>query len=76
VTGKLRKRIAGTCTALVLAITFGVMGTTGIALAGGDTTGTTRLAETRMVTAPSTSESGGGFGKSPTCRIPMVHIQA
>jgi hypothetical protein len=63
VTGKLRKRIAGTGTALVLAITFGVMGTTGIAIAGGGTTTTASLAEAQT------------FGNSPTCRLPMlVHI--
>jgi hypothetical protein len=49
----LRKRIAGTCAALLLAITFGVMGTTGIALVGGDksteTTTTTIPAETQTV---------------------------
>jgi hypothetical protein len=52
----LRKRIAGTGTALLLAITFGVMGTTGIALVGRDptvemTTATTP-AETQTVPVP------------------------
>jgi hypothetical protein len=52
----LRKRIARTAIALLLAITFGVMGTTGIALIGGDTTiattSTTTLTETQTVPVP------------------------
>jgi hypothetical protein len=66
----LRKQIAGTGTALVLAITFGVMGKTGIALARGDSTATTSLAATQTLTG-----SGGGFGNGAACRTPMlVHI--
>jgi hypothetical protein len=48
----LRKRIAATGTALVLAVTFGVMGATGIALARGDGTTATTPAETEMLTVP------------------------
>ena len=70
----MRKRIAGTGTALVLAITFAVMAATGIALARGDRSTATTPAETQTVIAPCNSESsrGGGFGNSVTCRIPML----
>jgi hypothetical protein len=57
----LRKRLAVTGRALLLAITFGVMGTTGIALVGGDTTietTTTAPAETQTVPVPL---AGGGI---------------
>jgi hypothetical protein len=58
----LRKRIARTGTALLLAITFGVMGITGIALVGGDTT-----TETTTTTSPAETQTvpvrlaGGGI---------------
>jgi hypothetical protein len=52
----LRKRIAGAGTALVLAVTFGVMAATGIALAGGNastkTTTTTIQAESQTPIMP------------------------
>jgi hypothetical protein len=70
----LRKRIAGMGTAVVLAITLGVMGATGIALAGGHTTTATTPADAQIVTIPSKSKSGdcGGSGRTRICRIPML----
>jgi hypothetical protein len=61
-------------TAVVVAITFGVMAATGIALAGGGTTTATTPADAEIVTVPSKSKSGdcSGSGHSRICRIPML----
>jgi hypothetical protein len=74
----LRTRIAGAGTALVLAITFGVMGATGFALAGGDKTTATTPAASRtgaqLLTVPPRSDPGAGSGPGniPVCRTPML----
>jgi hypothetical protein len=63
-----RKRIAGTGAALVLAITFGVMGATGVGLAVGDTSTAATMTATPAETQAATVPLAGG-------RVRRLHIR-